>query len=157
MALISCWQADEPAVSPCGGTLGRKPVWSLMMPAASSTRLWALMSWHWRRTGAAAAAPGNVAHVSKGRSSAGDVEGLLETQDGTESPASLWRAPQFPYFITHCWLTRPCQMFYFQLFKFWPAFLPWMQKDRNEERNQKRNTSFYQDARDDVCWGAKLT
>lgn len=48
VALISCWQADERAASPHSGTLGRKPVWSLMMPAASSTRLWALTSWHCR-------------------------------------------------------------------------------------------------------------
>lgn len=44
------------------------------------------------------------------------------------SSSMLWRAPPphhpppFPYFITHCWATGPCQMFYFQLFKFWPAF-----------------------------------
>lgn len=48
VALISCWQADECAASPHSGTPGRKPVWSVMMPAASSTRLWALTSWHCR-------------------------------------------------------------------------------------------------------------
>lgn len=39
---------------------------------------------------AAAAAPGNVAHVSEGRGSAGAARGLLETQDGS---ISLKRGP----------------------------------------------------------------
>lgn len=50
----------------------------------------------------------------------------------------LWRAPPphhpppFPYFITYCWATGPCQMFYFQLFKFWPAFrMPLCMKNRS--------------------------
>lgn len=60
----------------------------------------------------------------------------METQDSTKRPASLWRVPQFPYFITHCWLTRPSQMFYFQLFKFWPAF-PTV--DAKKERERKKN------------------
>lgn len=75
VALISCWQADERAVSPRGGTPGRKAGLKFndascqLRQAVSANELAPAVDW------AAAAAPGNVARVSEGRGSAGAAEG----------------------------------------------------------------------------------
>lgn len=79
--------------------------------------------------------------------------GLPETRDGTERPASLWSTPQFPYFITHRWLTRPSQMFYFQLFKFWPAFLSWMQKWKKKAISTKHTCQRWGNLDAEFLWG----
>lgn len=88
-ALISCWQAEEGAVPPPQQHPGSKEglksndASCQLRQAARVNELAPALDW------AAAEAPGNVAHFPEGRGPAGASRGLLETQDGTDRPASL--------------------------------------------------------------------